>query len=168
MAKHPKRGRKPLLVARFLETQIVAAIVNNGIESSTMVDASDQETFLISMDVNMSLGTHVAGEGPLFVGVAHGDYSEAEILEWFSQSAGLTTANLIAREQSKRLIREIGVFSGVGTEEVMNDGKTIRVPLKFRLQDGIGLTLFTVNLSGATLTANAQINAVGKIFAKRM
>ncbi len=166
MAK--RRGRKPLLVARFLETQIVAAIVNNGIESSTLVDASDQECFLISMDVNMSLGTHIAGEGPLFVGVAHGDYSEAEILEWFQQSNGLSTGDLVTREQAKRLIREIGVFSGVGTEEVMNDGKKIRVPLKFRLQDGVNLNLFTVNLSGATLTANSQINAVGKIYAKRM
>ncbi len=104
-----------------------------------------------------------AGEGPLIVGVAHGDYSATEIKECLEALASWDPVDRVAGEQADRLVRQIGQFDGESTDEVLNDGKPIKTKLNWTLEEGATFQLFIYNRSGATLTTGAQMSTNGHL-----
>ncbi len=109
--------------------------------------------------------TVAANAGPIMVGVAHSDYTLAEIEEWIERSGSWSMSDLVADEVRKRLIRRIGVFrippSAAGA--VLNDGKPIRTKLNWSLITGQGLQFFAYNLGTSALsTTSPNVNIQGK------
>ncbi len=163
MARHGRRYN-----ANFRAIRVAVSLNLSTLASATHLKATmittDNEMFIISTDLLWSVKGLTAGEGPLQVGIAHGDYSVTEIKEWFESSGSATTGNMIAQEQSKRRCRGSGVFNGLNTEETLNDGKPIRTKARFSIPDAGTVDMWVRNDSGATLTTGASVQCVGEIF----
>ncbi len=129
-----------------------------------VVGASDNEYRALSVTLTWSLRDGTATEGPISVGVAHGDYTATEVEEWIESTASITRGDLVTREASERLIRQVGTFSGASAEETLNDGKPIRTKLNWVVASGDTISLWAYNQSGAALTTGAEIAVLGKIF----
>ncbi len=113
--------------------------------------------------------TTAVDQGPIMVGVAHSDYSLAEIEAWIEQTTSWAAGDLIAKEISQRKIRKIGIFpiggsaGSVGTANVLNDGRPIRTKLNWMLHTGQGLNFFSYNLGSAALASSSpNVNVQGK------
>ncbi len=161
MAKH---GRT--LFGRIDDGNALGTLATKVVIAAGFGDAVGARTFALSMKATWTMVGITPGEGPIAVGVAHSDYSAAEIEEWIENNGGWDEGDLIGQEQAKRKIRQVGVFNGVAADEVLNDGKPIRTGLKFYLQSGDNLQQWAYNLSSSTLTTGAQVEVLGTIVLK--
>ncbi len=158
MAKRPRR-RWTAADANvpFQAENVLGTLGNQTADIGAMVDASDNEYRAISIRATWAMNGFTAGEGPLSVGYAHGDYTATEVKEFIEAGGAMTQNDKIAAEQANRLIRLVGVFSGVGGSESLNDGKPIRTRLNWRIADGGTINQFVYNHGGAALTTGAAI-----------
>ncbi len=132
-----------------------------------------EDFYAISTDLSAEITALTAGEGePMFCGFAHGDYSVANIKEHLEVKL-LGPGNKIEQEQTRRLIRKAGSFSGDGTNTQTNmrlGGRTgeanIRTKLKFVIQSGKTLNLYVYNFSGAALTTGATLRWTGTVYGR--
>lgn len=127
--------------------------------------ALSDDVFLLSADLMVSLYGHTSGEGPLLVGLANDLYSVTEVKEAIN-AAPTKRSDVIQLEHQRRKVRKIGLFHGNNTEEVLNDGKPIRVPIKFGLGASDDLNMFVMNMSGAALTTGSFVRLVGQAYGK--
>ncbi len=121
--------------------------------------------FLMSIKNDWTIRGLTAGEGPIEFGVAHGDYSDAEIeeaLEVTFQEPG----DKIEEEHARRLVRRVGVLHGLASNEAYNDGREKKTKLNFVIQEDKGLRMWARNLSGAALTTGGVITITGNMFGK--
>jgi len=58
------------------------------------------------------------------------------------------------------------MFSGEGTEEVLNDGKLIRTKIKIVCESGQGIDIWAYNYSGGALTPGTIVSVIGKLYVK--
>ncbi len=109
-----------------------------------------------------------ANAGPIEVGVAHGDYTLAEIEAYLELATSWKETDLLDKEIQSRRIRRIGVFdspaaatAGTGAY-TLNDGKAIRTKLNWILTNGQGLNYWIYNLGTAALaTSDPNVNIRG-------
>ena len=127
-------------------------------------DTSDNEFRAISVKATWSLRGLTAGEGPVSVGLSHGDYTAAEVEEFLEAEGAMTRLDKIAQEQAGRLIRRVGTFSGVGVAETLNDGRPIRTKLNWAIADGGTVDFWAYNHLGGTLTTGAVVEILGRLF----
>ena len=126
-----------------------------------------ERTLVSSIVANWSLTnwTPAAGDGPILVGIAHGDYTDAEIEAVIEISDSWDEGNLIDREVSARKVRRIGVFEipiDANATVVLNDGKPMKTKLNWILNAGQTLRLWAYNLGTSPLATTAPIvNASG-------
>ncbi len=117
---------------------------------------------IMSLSGTWSTENHTAGEGPIVVGFAHGDYTVTEIKEFIESGASISIGNKIANEQANRLIRRVGTFSGLLTEETLNDGKVIKTRLNWAIPIGTNLNMFAYfDGSDANLTTGTFVRFNG-------
>ncbi len=109
---------------------------------------------------------HTGSEGPIIVGIAHGDYTVAEVQENLGLTGMEDPNDMVAKEQGYRKVRSAGDFSGLNTDEVLNDGKPIRTTGKFMITTGGTLQFWAWNRSGATLTTGSAISIAGKLYGR--
>lgn len=109
--------------------------------------------------------TPTANAGPLIQGVAHSDYSDAEIEEWIELSTGWDVGDRVSREISSRLIRRIGTFPApvtAGDDTVLADGRPIKTKLNWMLETGQNLKFWTYNTGSAALaTTDPNVSVAG-------
>ncbi len=123
-----------------------------------------EEDFLCwSMDVQITMQDITTGEGPLRVGIAHGDYSIAEITEALDVTI-LSPDNKIEQERKRRLVRTIGKVSEA--QPTHNDGKPYRLKVGWVTGDGEVMNMWTRNVGGGTMTTGAKIEAEGLLYGK--
>ncbi len=132
-------------------------------------DVVTERARVTSIDCTYSLSdyTPIADVGPVIVGVAHGDYSQAEIEEWVELVTGWDVGDRVSREVSSRLIRRIGVFdiggNAVATDvHTLNDGKPIKTRLNWPLATGQTLDFWVYNSgTGAFATTTPDLGVKG-------
>ncbi len=130
----------------------------------------DRPTRISSVKAMYSLSgwTEIDNVGPISIGIAHGDYSLAEIEEWIEQTetASWLSSDLIAKEVSGRLVRRIGVFRGANQSlgaAVLNNGKPLSTKLNWRLAAGETVQYWVYNLgSAAVATTDPQVEIDGQ------
>lgn len=145
------------------ESLPLGALASNTVVQGDFAQQVDQEHWAISMDVTANIHGLTAGEGPILFGVAHEDYTAAEVEEWLEATASWDIGDKIAQEKAKRKCRIIGTFvSG----QQFNDGKPKRVKLGWRIEDNSTLALWAYNESAATLTTGAIIEFKGPVYLK--
>lgn len=165
MVKHKRKRSDTNFVAIPVSATITLATLADVTVLAQALTGLTQEVNLISCDLTWSLTNATGGEGPLIVGLSHGIYTVAQILE-FIQASPTNKSDLIAMERAKRKIRQVGNFVVNASDEVMNDSKPIRTKLRFDLDEGAELDAWVFNRSGATLTTGALIRINGTIYAR--
>ncbi len=160
MAKKSGRSRKfNLKGVRTRSTLNLSTLASFDLLSGTLLSAGDNEYRLISTHLVWSLDGLTAEEGPILVGIAHGDYTDAEIEEAIEASLSINKADKIAAEQANRLVRIVGVLSDEIT--VLNDGKPVKTKLNWGMPEGVTMKFFGYNEGGELLTTGASINCAG-------
>ncbi len=115
------------------------------------------ERALISSVVNsyiLSGFTLLDNVGPVMVGVAHGDYTLAEIEEWIELQTGWAEADKVSQERARRKIRRIGVIEMVGgltgvSRGTLNEGRPVKTKLNWILNSGQSVQFWAYNMGSA-------------------
>lgn len=143
----------------------VGALASNTVIAADLLASLTEDLFVISANLMVSFTNHTGGEGPLQVGMAHGDLSVTEIAE--NLNANLTGPDdIIQKERSRRPVRKIGMFSGAAADENLFDGRQSKTTVKFSIGDGHALVVWLVNRSGATLTTGTLVRFDGEIYGR--
>ncbi len=120
-------------------------------------EAVNERTFLSSIVGIWSIDdiTQAADSGPIMVGVAHNDYTAAEIEAFIENAASWNEGDLIGQEIGKRKIRIVGIFRGPATDGTgsmtLNEGRPIKTKCNFMLLQGQSVDLWAYNLGSAAL-----------------
>ncbi len=165
MAKRGRRSRPP---SRYVisESTALGALADQAAASVDFDDTFSRDHFAVSIHASYSMIGHTAGEGVIHILVGHSDYSDAEIAEWWLAANSWDTGDLPAQEKAKRKIRHIGTLPGVAVEEVLDEGRMQKTPLRFMIEDGDTLFLAGVNDSGSVLTTGTVLKASGAVYAR--
>ncbi len=80
--------------------------------------------------------TPAVNDGPVTVGIAHSDYTDAEIEEWYEQSGSWEQASLVGQEIGRRQIKVVGTFrippnTTTDTVIVLNHGNVVKTRVKW-------------------------------------
>ncbi len=168
--KSPKRRRR---MGRYLRGKIeedndlgALAAKDVTIFSTELVT---ENTWLSSIRSTWSLKdlAVVTDDGPVIVGVAHTDYSAAEIEAFLESTGTWDVGNLITQELAKRKIRIVGTFElGLAAGETqhtatLNDGRPIHTKCGWMLNTGQGLTVWIYNAGASALTAGSALHNYG-------
>lgn len=132
-----------------------------------------EDFYAISVDILAQIRGLTAGEGdPIMAGIAHGDYSDAEIEE-NQEVVFLGPGSKIEQERARRLVRKTGIFTtdivnAVTLKLMGNRGGAglIRTKLKFTVNSGKTLNMWVHNQSGATLTTGSVLVATGTLYGR--
>ena len=149
------------------EQLALATLAAATLVSATFDEAVQERTLVSSIVAAWSLSdfTDATGDGPIMVGVAHNDYSDAEIEAVIEATGSWDEGDLVQQELSKRKIRRIGIFGGGvqsgGQDRVLNDGKVIKTKLNWILNQGQTLKVWAYNLGSSSLTTGALVRTEG-------
>ncbi len=131
-------------------------------------DAVNGRTYLSSIVATWSLAGFTPNDntGPLECGIAHSDYTLAEITEWIVLNTGWDAGNKVSREIASRQIRRVGQFDvisgGAGAVTVLNDGKPIRTKLGWVLEQEQTVDYWVFNHGSAALaTTDPNVHILG-------
>ena len=167
MAKHGRANRRSFQVGQLDAALSLGTLANADLISGDLFsgDVVDDDTYMISTKLSWGIDDLTDGQGPILVGIAHGDYTDAEIEEWIEASNSLGSGNMIEKERSRRKCRRVGMFSGSGPVETLNDGKPISTKLRFMLSTGQNLKFWAYNKSGSSLSTTVPVVRInGPIF----
>ncbi len=109
---------------------------------------------VMSVKATWSVVPFTAGDGPLVVGICHGDYTVTEIKEHIESAGSIDVGDMIAQERSRRLIRIVGTHSSV-TDNTLNAGRPIKTKLNWLIGLGKTLSFFVYNDGAGSLTTGS-------------
>ena len=170
----PNKARRRRKYRKYLRgnidsSQALGALASNSLVLATLGSVVEERTFISSILANWSLKDLpvVVSDGPVIVGLAHSDYTAAEIEEWIENTGGWSEGNKVSQEIAKRNIKIVGVFSEFGADAalaqtaVLQDGKQILTKLKWILTTGQTIDIWAYNASASALTTGAQLHVFG-------
>ncbi len=140
-----------------------------GTAVSVSFDETVNERTLVSSLVaswSLSNWTPINDVGPIVVGVAHSDYTDAEIQAYLDNTGSWNEGDKIQqREVGRRLIRRVGQFEipdDAQSAVVLNDGKPIKTKLNWILLQGQTLRYWAMNQGTAAIaTTNPDVRLQG-------
>ncbi len=100
-------------------------------------------------------------------GLAHSDYTAAEIEECLESQNSIDLGDKVAQEQANRLVRTVGRISGqtVSTPDAggvqFNQGRPLKTKLNWKMSTGDTLALWIRNGSGTVWTIGGSVQAIG-------
>ncbi len=167
-----KKGRRRRAMGRYLRGGVdenlgIAALAAKDLVAVNFDETVNERTLVSSIVATYSIAELTAGAniGPIMVGIAHSDYSDAEIQEVIDQTQSWNEGDKVGQEVAKRLVRRIGQFAQPGDSlapVVLNDGKAIKTKLNWILLQGQTLKLWAYNLgTGAVATTTPIITVQG-------
>ncbi len=159
-----------LRLVRINAAVAIGALAALDVVSGAVTAASTSTYRLISVHAAYSIVDAGAGadDGQTF-GLAHGDYSAAEIEECLEATTAIDAGDKIANERANRLVRVLGTFAGTalaGGGVQFNDSQPVKVRLNWLMTIGDTLTLWVRNASGAVYTTGASITIAGDLWVK--
>ncbi len=140
--------------------------VNSGLLTAVVAD----KLRLISLICSYSW-SNIAGalDDSMEFGVAHSDYSAAEIEECLESAAAIDLGDKVAQEQANRLVRSIGILTneaGAAAGGQFNNGQPVRTKLNWLLSAGDSLNIWFRNGSGTVYATGSFIVAQGNVWVK--
>ncbi len=173
MAKHTGRRNKNFVAIPIQGSLNLLTLGNEVVLSTDLFPGALTEDFYaISADISAEIINLTAGEGdPMHCGIAHGDYTDAEIEENLEVSF-LGPGNKISQERARRLVRKTGILVAEteAQTKLQLKGKTgdglIRTKLKFVVQSGQNLSLWVWNQSGSALQTGSSIRFFGTVYGR--
>ncbi len=132
-------------------------------------ETPQEEMFVSSIEASysMSFATPGANIGPLLVGIAHSDYTAAEVEEFIENTGSWAVGDQIAQEVGRRKIRIIGTFRDQGgnlDSYALNEGRPIKTKLGWNIITGQSLDVWAYNLgSAAYATTVPEVHVEGHV-----
>ncbi len=173
VAKTRRKARRfNLRMVRINSSFNVGALDVGVVTSGAMTSAAADKLRFISLIGAWSWSDLSAAiDDAMSFGVAHSDYTSAEIEEALEAVGAIDLGDKVAQEQSNRLVREIGIFSGSQTATTVsnaefNDGKPVRTKLNWLMSAGDTLHVWVRNASGTIYTTGSAIKFSGKLWVK--
>ena len=163
MAKKQTRNRKMAWLP-VNSSLSLGALVDDTVILAEIANLTE-DFYAVGAKLNWSIRSATSGEVPITVGMAHSDYSATEIEECID-SALTGPGSKIEQERSRRLVRTVGAFVTSGADLVLDEGREIKTPLKFMIQDGHGLAFWAKNQSGGTLAGGAVLRITGHYYGR--
>ncbi len=162
-AKKPVRRRRSM--SGYRKGKVNEQLSLGTLAATTLISAAFGEVLLESARITSIVSTYAlkditiaAGDGPITVGVAHGDYTSAEVEEVLENTGSWAAGNLVAKEIANRKVRVIGTFdfSGANAADipgsaVLNEGRPIKTKLNWFLRTGQTLQLWAYNEGDSAL-----------------
>ena len=178
MARRPKRqyrrrGNRGLGFRNrtYIKGDISHTLVLDGLAAATLLGSVISETvseksLVSSIDCSYSFADVLNdGDGPYLFGVAHSDYTDAEIEAVIENTGSWNKGDKISQEIGKRLVRRIGTWSAdqaatANTGDYRwNEGRPVKTKLNWSLQTGATLKFWVYNLGSAAIsTADLKAN----------
>ncbi len=165
----PKKGRsrKALRRVRISSEVTVGALAALDVVAGGLTNNAVNTLRFISLNASYSWANKTASDDALTFGVAHSDYTAAEIEECLEAFESIDLGDKIAQEKANRLVREIGTISGQGdTAGAFNGGRKIKTRLNWLMAIGDNLQLFIRNASGAVYTTGSTVTVNGDLWVK--
>ena len=161
-----QRGGRNFVAIPFSASVALLTLADNTAVVAGLTAVLGEDLYVISVDGLWALRGAAGGEGPVYVGYAHGDLTVTEVKE--ALEAEVTDPDdLIARERARRPVRRSGIFPVLGSApEVLKHGEAVRTPCKFSVGNDHALNLYAMNVSGATLTTGQIVECHGTIFGR--
>ncbi len=165
MAAHRRRRKMGRYIRGNIDLNLSLGTLAGATSLIVPTNTLAEKAFVSSVKCLYSLAgvTPIENNGPVQVGVAHSDYTQAEIEEWIERTSSWSEGDKVAQEVSNRLIRSIGVFadgeSAAGAVN-LNDGKPITTKLNWTLISAQGLNFWVYNegsVAFATTDPNCHI-----------
>ncbi len=154
-------------MGKYLKGNIDDELVITSLATKDVVGAAPDETVgqrtrISSVVVGAALNdyTVVAGAGPIVVGVAHSDYTDAEIEEYLETTGQWDEGDLVAQEHGRRKVRILGEFSGAEVAEVLWNGAKRKFKLNWILNTGDGLRLWAYNSGDQSVSGTGTPSVV--------
>ncbi len=163
MAKARKgRSMKGYLKGNVHEDMSLGTLAATTLVGNVFDEVVNERMLCSSIVSTWNLDNLVAGQGPIVFGVAHSDYSDAEIEAVIENTGSWDTGNLVqSREIGKRLVRTIGTFvgtQGTGTNDIkFAEGRTVKTKLNWMLETGDTLKMWAYNRSVDALSTSAPL-----------
>ncbi len=162
MARRKRAGRK---FRRYIRGVIqnrftLGTLAPTTLISSTNSDVVSEKAWISTVVATWSMDqfTDSVGDGPILVGIAHSDYSDAEIEAYVEQVTSWDEGDLVSKEISSRKIRRVGTFGSTGpalSGTVLNDGKPIRTKCGWMLTTGDTIKFWAYNSGSSALAATS-------------
>ncbi len=160
-AKRKGSGRKRSMGA-YLKGSIDESIDLGTLAANTLVagdnsQVTTERTLVSSIKCTWAIDGMVAGQGPIVFGVAHSDYTDAEIEAVIENTGSWNAGDKVqSREIAKRLVRQIGIIVGVANSGTVdsrwNQGRPMKTKLNWVLNTGQTIQYWAYNASDAALS----------------
>ncbi len=164
-----KKGRN---MRGYVKGNVNEALAIGALAANTLVSALFDETPVERMLASSLVATYsiddlLAGQGPYIFGVAHSDYTDAEIEAFIENAGSWDTGDKIAQEVAKRLVRIIGSMvgeQGTGTDDVrFNEGVPVKTKLNWMLNTAQTLRLWIYSKDSGVTTTGSVLHCDGHI-----
>ncbi len=169
---HGRRSRRKYNLRRVrVATSItIGALAAKDVTSSALTSASASSMRVVSVDFIYGLSDlgATSDDGQEF-GLAHSDYTAAEIEECLEAATSIDPGDKISAEKANRLVRTIGNFvgaPGTGAGLNFNDGQSKKTRLNWLLTPGDTVQLWIRNSSGTVYTTGATVDVMGSMWMK--
>ncbi len=165
MAKrNPKRKFRKYLRGGVDETLALTTLAATTLVSAVFDETVSEKAWLSSIKASWTLSNFTPGAniGPILVGIAHSDYTDAEIEAWVEQSSSWNEADLVGQEVVKRKIRMVGMFGTAGASDApawmaLANGKPIRTKCGWMLNTGQTLRQWAYNTGSQAVATTVPI-----------
>ncbi len=171
MANKPRRkGRRKfnLRRVRIAAAVTVGALDTLDVTSSTIHPTPVNPLRVVSAKLAYSWADIGAAIDDGFeFGLAHSDYSAAEIEECIEASAAIDQGDKIAQERANRLVRSIGIMPASGVTasgRVFNDGRIVHTKLNWLIGIGDSVVAWIRNGSGVIYTTGSSLLVQGDLW----
>lgn len=158
-------------MGRYVRGNIAENIALGTLAANTLLlgatDTVNERSRISSIVCTYSLAgmTPTENAGPILIGVAHSDYTLAEVEAWVELQSGWDEGNLASREISARYIRRIGQFDvppAANQSVALNEGRQIKTKLNWVLLQAQGLNFFCYNTgTAAVATTDPNVHVQG-------
>ncbi len=169
------RGRRRsfnLRRVRIRTNGAIGALAAADVVSFAMHPAGVGTMRVMSIKLNWAVINLAAiADGSFEFGVAHSDYSAAEIEESLEASGAIDVGDKVAQEQSNRLVRTIGTINSAGEATVNGEisflgGRPVKTRLNWLLSIGDTLHAWVRNSSGVIYTTGSSLGWGGEMWVK--
>ncbi len=152
----------------------IGTLAAGTVVGTVLGETVNERTLLSSVKCTWSVNdwTEGANIGPLEVGYAHSDYTDAEVEAYIEATNSWNEGDKVAQEVAARQIRRVGVlissFSGsASSESYLNDGVPIHTKLNWILNQGQTIRVWARNMGSlafATSDPDVTINGFANLW----
>ncbi len=167
MAKHGRRKYRKYLRGNIDLDFLLGTLGAESLISAVVPDTVVEKAWCSSVKAAYSIQalTKTPTTGPITIGVAHSDYTSAEIEAWVENLGAWDQGGKIEQEIARRKIRVIGTFENpeaTGDTTVLNDGRKFTTKCGWQLVTGQTLRFWAYNEgSSALATTDPTVHVTG-------